>query len=564
MIVPRGPITQEEFGKLSIADISEKLRSEWTPQKMSEQNTGDDFLRPLNAEGVGDLLKKDIRKRPQDYVVNAALFFARDTLDQHYTYSFLRIIQEILRNPEETDVADIDWSNLINLSLAIKESGESQSFKGSKERDSFDAWLAGWDAVHSACTDVIQELLREKDSSLLIDFPKNRENLFKILGYLLNYPDPTPEDEKRNTSKIKIQSQDDAEYSMSDPYTTAINTVRGRAFQTFVSFVYLDGKIFGKDEDSKISADVKNLYEKVLNQEKTLSIRFLFGHYVPTFYFRDTKWIYKLLPEIFPVDDNKLDLYLSAWEGYLSSNLFIEIFLDSNFVDLYSRAIVLSPDRYTKRKYYKELDDGLATHLALAFIYFEDFEFEHELYRSFWNTKITKRWSGFISFIGRHYISGDDKRSSTSLTKEQIVGRLKKFWDWILDNCNDQEALVAFGYWMNNEKELFEYKWLAEHILKTLEKTQGNIEWEYGLMKSLVKLATKAPEETVQLLRHYLLGLTTTKGVTRGWIYLESEMFDTFKVLYNNPSSKSATYNLINELLPLASGQFWKLKEVIN
>ena len=73
-VVPRGPITKEEFGNLSIADIAKKLRIEWTPEKLSKQNTSDDFLRPLNAEGVGELLRTDIVKRLPDYIKNAGLF----------------------------------------------------------------------------------------------------------------------------------------------------------------------------------------------------------------------------------------------------------------------------------------------------------------------------------------------------------------------------------------------------------------------------------------------------------------------------------------------------------
>ena len=65
-VVPRGPITQQEFGQLPISEIAKKLRNEWTPEKLAKQNTSDDFLNPLNAEGAGELLKNDIHNRPQE------------------------------------------------------------------------------------------------------------------------------------------------------------------------------------------------------------------------------------------------------------------------------------------------------------------------------------------------------------------------------------------------------------------------------------------------------------------------------------------------------------------
>ena len=121
-VVPRGPITKDEFGNLEIADIDKRLRDEWTPEKLSEQNKSDDFLNPLNAEGVGELLRVDITKRLQDYINNSILFFERDVLDQHYTYSFLRGIQEVLRC-KQVDISSINWANLIALCFAIKKSG---------------------------------------------------------------------------------------------------------------------------------------------------------------------------------------------------------------------------------------------------------------------------------------------------------------------------------------------------------------------------------------------------------------------------------------------------------
>ena len=114
-VVPRGPITEVEFNNLSLENIAIKMRSEWRPEGLLKQNTGDDFLRPLNAEGVGDLLRKDIPKRLQEYVDKAILFFERDVLDQHYTYSYLRGIQELIRT-DKIQIRSTGISLLICLS----------------------------------------------------------------------------------------------------------------------------------------------------------------------------------------------------------------------------------------------------------------------------------------------------------------------------------------------------------------------------------------------------------------------------------------------------------------
>ena len=270
-IRPRGPTTQEAFGKLPIDDIAQKLRTEWKPEKLREENTNEDFHNPLNAEGAGELLRIDISKRLQDYVNNANLFFERGVLDQHYTYSFLRGIQEILRG-NKADSGNINWDNLLALCITIKESGESNPFDNERrERDSFDAWLSGWTGVHSAMTDVVQELLSE-ERSVKIDFPKHRDKFLAIMIYLLAYSDPIPADEEPKTATMTTTSPGAQEQMVSDPYSMAINTVRGRAFQAFALFMYQDGKKFPKEEKVKISPDVKELYEAVLKKSRPVPL----------------------------------------------------------------------------------------------------------------------------------------------------------------------------------------------------------------------------------------------------------------------------------------------------
>ena len=130
-MAPRAPITEEEFEKLSIIDIAEKLKTDWTPEELRKKNKSDDFFNPLNAEGVGNLIKTDMLKRLQDYVDNTEQFFDRDKLDAHYTYSFLRGIDEIFRG-KKIDVASINWDKLIPMLKAILESGKAEKFDSNK------------------------------------------------------------------------------------------------------------------------------------------------------------------------------------------------------------------------------------------------------------------------------------------------------------------------------------------------------------------------------------------------------------------------------------------------
>ncbi|MFH2069119.1 MAG: hypothetical protein ABII89_06645 [Candidatus Omnitrophota bacterium] len=560
-IVPRGPITKEEFSDLPIADIAKKLRNEWTPKKLTEQDINDDFFNPLNAEGVGELLRTDIAKRLQDYINNAHLFFERDVLDQHYTYSYLRGTQEVIRG-NKADVNNINWDNLITLCTAIKKSGEVKPFSDEKrERNTFNAWLSDWRGVHSVMTDVLQELLNEERDKIIVDFSKYRSDLFSIISYLLVYPDPEPRDEQIETAGMKTKSPGSDEYSVSDPFSMAINTVRGRAFQVFVLFVYQDGKKFTKEEKVKISLDTKNLYETVLKNERTRALMFMFGHYLPSFYFRNKEWIQGLLPQIFPTEQEKRHLYTAAWEGYVSTSLYEDVFFNPDIQKLYERGLALTDADYPKQKHFKEPDEGVAVHIALAFMHFLGFGFDHTLFKKFWSIPNSKNHKEFISFIGRHSISRESAAEWVKHNKVDIE-KLKKFWDWALENCNSEE-LTGFGFWIKTEQSPLCIKWLAKHTRQTLEETKGYVEWEYGLMRSLTAFAKEAPEDTLVILRFHLLEEVAKHEPVRTWLHVDNEVYDAFKEIYKNKTTKEGVRILINDLLPYRNGLFWGLKPIL-
>jgi hypothetical protein len=370
-----------------------------------------------------------------------------------------------------------------------------------------------------------------------------------VILALLDNPDPNIEDNAR---------KDD-----SDPFAVAINSVRGKAFQAFAYFVYQDGKKFPKDSEIKIDEDVKREYEYLISKENTFAIMFLCGYYLSSFYYRDKEWVRSLFSEIFSNLSGKKDLYLAAWEGYLSNNLYKELFDDLR--SYYERAIALNPDNYTKRKYFKNLDEGMATHIALAFIHFPDFGMRSELFEMFWKSNNAKQQKEFISFIGRYVISRDNAGVFAKNNKINI-GKVESFWDWALEFISNEEILSGFGFWMDNRQKIFsDSKWFADHVLKTLDKSKGRIEWEHGLMEMLPELAELQPKESLAILTIYLEGnylVASAVEVSHGLIYVE-EFFNILKLLYRKKDMRQDVYELINRLLPIGNGQFWKLKEIL-
>jgi len=569
-VVPRGPIPQEEFGELSIAEIAEKLRNEWKPNELTKRNTTDDFLNPLNADGVGEKLSNDIPNRLQEYVLNASSFFERGVLDEHYTYSFLRGIQKTI-NADRVHASIVNWDGVIDLCMAIKVSGEKAPFEEEKrERGWFDTFRAGWGAVHFAMTEVLQELLTEKNGLLSLDFGVYRDRILTIVSYLLAHPDPSPEDEQIDTAKSTTSSSGETGYQVNDPLHMAVNAVRGQAFKAFVWFMEQDGNKCKKEDAVKIANDVKKSYESALEKETTRAIMFMFGHYLPFFYFRDRDWIRGLLQQIFPPERGKKPLYTAAWEGYLSQNLYEGMFFDPEIQKLYERGLALTDTDYPpQQEHFKKPDEGIAEHLALAFMHYKKFGLDTPLFKAFWKKNHPEMHANFVEFLGRSYVSGNSENARQFLEKEpESKARLKQFWDWLLKKQDESpKPFIKFDYWINLENGIFEPTWLTERVRKTLEKTNGALEEDYKLTESIVRLAQANPEDTLKIAQWYLLegGIRRDEHrelllYTDDWVQWK----EAFKILYNNQGTKSETSALINKLIEEGGPKFWNLKEILD
>jgi hypothetical protein len=560
IVVPQTPEGSDEVWERSIPEIVEILKTTWAPAEIRKLAKPADFLTPVNAEGVADKLRRQIKERIKEYTHCALLFFDRNQLDAHYTYSYFRGIQEAIRE-NRARAKEVDWQAMFELGKAIAAEGKRESFDFSKrERESVDAWLSGWTAVHDGLADVIQEYLRDLNGTTEEHFRKYRDDVFAIIRYLLIVPDPRPEDEQPETAVSK-SSGAGGEMLVSDPHHIAINSARGRGYEAFVFFMEGDARKFPKDAKIKISDDVFSVYKELLVQENTGAIRYLYGYYLPFFYYRAVEPVKELFPEMFTKGPETIHLYLAAWEGYLGRSLFKEVF--DELQNEYERAINNDPSIYPKRSYSTDLDEGLAVHLALAYIHFKDFTLDSKLFKMFWQAKNKKRHQEFVAFIGRHIISRETPKDFLKEHPEVEVNKLMQFWDWLLANETDPDVFAEFGFWMNTTDGLYEdVPALTRRIRATLEKSNGRVNWEIRLMDSLPLLAEKAPVDTVEILRLYFTPLDMSPQY-RDFMHVDADLVKIFRKLYQNPATNTQTHRLIDELLPLGNGAFWQLREVL-
>ncbi|MFA5050844.1 MAG: hypothetical protein WC499_01890 [Patescibacteria group bacterium] len=528
----RSPVNLNDF---MIDQIVANLKTKWTAEKLNEQFKDDDFLNPRGVEGLGDALKEDIKKRTEEYLNNINSFFDRDDIHPHYLYSLLRGIEEMLRNKQLLTFDQIN--QIFGLFEVIKNEGEKTPFKRKNDK----SWLADWVTVHKVIADILLYILENKEMKEQVR-KEYREKIKNLISYLFTIKDsPSKEDEKPEYGEL---------------YHIAINSVRGRAYEAFVVFTENDGET--------LADDVKEFYKKALTDD-SLAVRFVIGRYLAPFYFRDKKFIAGLFLEIFPKDDpNKKDTYLASWEGYLSNTLYDKLFV--KLKDYYSHAITLDPKDYTQRKYSKGLDESLAIHLALAFAHL-GLKISDPLFIQFWNTPNTTRHQEFISFIGRSCLTRD--QAGNKWLKENKVSKEKliKFWNWALKNVSEPKALSGFGFWINREIEVLDDKIVVEKIAETLKKSNGEIDWDYGLLKRLPTFAEKNGGKTLEIISNYLLDSKNNLIQNRrAPLIHHTEIKEALTTIYKNGDNtiKQKVTDLINTLIEKGSSAFWGLKDILD
>ena len=132
----------------------------------------------------------------------------------------------------------------------------------------------------------------------------------------------------------------------------------------------------------------------------------------------------------------------------------------------------------------------------------------------------------------------------------------------MLKTKNDSPSLKEFGTWIEVDNNVFEVKWLANKISQTLGATNGELKWDYGLIKSIERLPSEAPQDTLAILeKHFLWLIENEKQFLL--IQDDKEWYNAFKTLYGNKDVKSKTYILVNKLIEKGGKQFWGLEDIV-
>src|SRR5690606_9452542 len=108
----------------------------------------------------------------------------------------------------------------------------------------------------------------------------------------------------------------------------------------------------------------------------------------------------------------------AAWEGYLTSNLYTEMFQDAQIQELYFRGLNLTGGENPEQELSLHPVKGIAEHLALAYLYIENFDLQHPLFKNLWKTENQKLHAYFVSAIGHRLTNSNNTGIQKALEKD--------------------------------------------------------------------------------------------------------------------------------------------------
>ena len=433
------PETEEELASMSIEQIVDFMKT-WEPE-----NKG---IRSPDRSGLSDVLAKDIRKRPQEYIKYLHLF--KDVNEPTYISTLLNT----LWNTHQIMPNFIEICDIIKWTLTKKEEkfeDRESVFDGDKD----------WQRVYNAAMNIFinyfhnltgEESLSKRDINTIKD------------AYCIIQEITLMED-----SWLKKQQMSSEEPPI-EHYQRAINSLHGDAMTALFQYGMWQNRV------NLNLNDVSTHLEKVLKDNHYLETYAVIGRHLPWIKSMNEKWFATNLDKLLPEDNN--ETFDITWLCYV------------HFVQPYTEMYDILKKKFIhalKRNYQKTEDNtdngGTAMHLAMYYgrgtITLEDPIFDILLPQQ----QETFEGVSLLSYIGRS-LRDDANKHLEPVYYERFKNLWEKYRTTIAKNeQNHKDGLKSFGHWYTSG--VFDQKW-ALNQLHDIVCTHNIIPTTYGLIDQLI------------------------------------------------------------------------------
>ncbi|RKY64269.1 MAG: hypothetical protein DRQ02_11660, partial [Candidatus Latescibacterota bacterium] len=409
---PTSPLDKDEIKKMNSKEIIDYLKS-WSPPK--------GIFEP-SREGLGRILRDVVSERPNEFTEVCEDFKG---LPPAYIHYLLDGFREAVKKEYK-----IEWKPIIRFCKDILLSIPEESYTPEGEDEDYNL-----KSVKGAIADLLEEGAKSKNSSPPYEL---KDTIWKTIVTLLQDDEPSLEYEEKYGGDNM------------DPVTLSLNTVRGKAMHTLIQYALWCERClnFSENED-KMVPEVKKKLEEMLNPdiEPTLTVRAVYGLYLPALIYLNRNWTKNNLQKIFPKNPQYRKLWRAAWEAYIRYSKFY----NGDYQILrseYENAI----NKLQSPKISVEAKRCLSEHIVMAYLRgLEDIEKE-SLVKQFFEKAEPEIRGHAVWFIGQ--ILKDLSNSGLSdQEKKKIIERLKNLYEWRLEEAKGNDAIKElkwFGLWFIN------------------------------------------------------------------------------------------------------------------
>ncbi len=407
-----------------------------------------------------------------------SVFSRREGPEKTYEY-LMGLLPWAREEREDRDLlAQADWSPVVQLLMRIRRSGERHPFESGVSGPTGDNGIGDWLGVHWGMAALIAHWFREGDALAVRLHARHGDEAFGIMRYLLEF------------SHREFPVRGD------DYVRTNAETTRETLFRAFMGLARVECRT-PEGRAAGIPPHLKGFGEAILKGEMPCREMTWYGGRVSDLYALDAAWVREMVPRFFPSSAAKGRRFVAAWESFLSVDFHPGMFSDPVFRRLYRRGLGLTvEDAYNP--VLRDPEDGIGRHLAMAYLYVEDFGFDDTLFRHFRKRRSRTQHDGFVDLVGE-LIWAPRPRLPGFAGK-----RVLEFWEWMLDDDDaDPDVLAGFGRWAFLPRGLFEPAHLARLLRRTLEKTAGRLGDSRGLRLAVGEFAEVAPHDTIAILERF-------------------------------------------------------------
>lgn len=457
---PQSPVSEDELINLTFSNIINEHMIGWTPPK-------DTFWGP-SREGFSAVFRAVLVKRANDFSKQAMLL-DDVRVRPAYIYGFFTGISEAVKQGQK-----IDWRQVLKLSRVIIDKAKKNKLPVFESETKQEERETGWDEVIKEVLRCVRDYMSDNDAT----FSKEaRKICWEVISYGVTHPKPTPEYEEKYGG------------DNTDPFTMSINTVRGEAFHALFSYVF---RVSREEKNNHLPEETLSIIKAGADPEKehSLTVRSVYGRYLPWLIGYGKEWTEDLLPSLLPDDPEKR---YAVWETYLSHQIFEDAF--KILYPYYLKALDELSSLDLKRRYWVDPFDRLAEHIMIAYVYDVGKE-AVELKNNFF-AKAPARFKGVaISFAGRAYVMRDNLPPGHKLPE---ISKLTALWEERISTKNvGVEEMKEFGWWV--KAGIFNDRWMLERLYETLRITEGEIDGEHFVLKTLANLSEEYPAITSKCL----------------------------------------------------------------